>query len=137
MTRLVDGGQARHRRGLHDAPDIAAHTVRAGEVILCGGAFNSPQLLQVSGIGDADHLRSVGVTPVHHLPGVGEHLQDHLEVYVQHASTQPVSLNPLMKWRNRPWIGLQWLVAPRSRCQQSVRRRRLRAQQRRRRVPRT
>ena len=84
--------------------------MRAGEVILCGGAFNSPQLLQVSGIGDAEHLRSVGVTPVHHLPGVGEHLQDHLEVYVQHASTQPVSLNPLMKWRNRPWIGLQWLA---------------------------
>ena len=79
-------------------------------MILCGGAFNSPQLLQVSGVGDADHLRSVGVTPVHHLPGVGEHLQDHLEVYVQHASTQPVSLNPLLKWRNRPWIGLQWLA---------------------------
>ena len=55
-----------------------------------------------------------GSTPVHHLPGVGEHLQDHLEVYVQHASTQPVSLNPLMKWRNRPWIGLQWLCAPRT-----------------------
>ncbi len=42
-------------------------------------------------------------------PGVGENLQDHLEVYVQHACTQPVSLNPLMKWRHRPWIGLQWL----------------------------
>ena len=43
-------------------------------------------------------------------PGVGEHLQDHLEVYVQHACTQPVSLNPLMKWYRRPWIGLQWLA---------------------------
>jgi choline dehydrogenase len=85
------------------------HTVHAGEVILCGGAFNSPQLLQLSGIGDADHLRSVGVAPVHHLPGVGEHLQDHLEVYVQHASRRPVSLNPMLKWRSRPWIGLQWL----------------------------
>jgi choline dehydrogenase len=83
--------------------------VRAGEVILCGGAFNSPQLLQVSGVGDADHLRAVGVDVVHHLPGVGENLQDHLEVYVQHAASQPVSLNPLLKWRYRPWIGLQWL----------------------------
>jgi choline dehydrogenase len=84
--------------------------VTAGEVVLCGGAFNSPQLLQVSGIGDADRLRTAGVEPVHHLPGVGEHLQDHLEVYVQHACTQPVSLNPLMKWYRRPWIGLQWLA---------------------------
>jgi choline dehydrogenase len=84
-------------------------TVRAGEVILCGGAFNSPQLLQVSGVGDADHLRGVGVDLVHHLPGVGENLQDHLEVYVQHESSQPVSLNPLLKWRYRPWVGLQWL----------------------------
>ncbi len=84
--------------------------VTAGEVILCGGAFNSPQLLQVSGIGDADRLRRAGVEPVHHVPGVGEHLQDHLEVYVQHASTQPVSLNPLLKWYRRPWIGLQWLA---------------------------
>ncbi|CAN5790185.1 choline dehydrogenase [soil metagenome] len=83
--------------------------VAAGEVVLCGGAFNSPQLLQVSGVGDADHLRSVGVTPVHHLPGVGENMQDHLEVYVQHACTQPVSLNPLLAWRNRPLVGLKWL----------------------------
>jgi choline dehydrogenase len=84
-------------------------SVGAGEVILCGGAFNSPQLLQVSGIGDRDHLRSVGVALVHDLPGVGENLQDHLEVYVQHAATQPVSLNPLLKWRHRPWVGLQWI----------------------------
>ena len=84
-------------------------SVTAGEVILCGGAFNSPQLLQVSGVGDPDHLRSVGVPVVHDLPGVGDNLQDHLEVYVQHAATQPVSLNPLLAWRHRPWIGLQWI----------------------------
>ncbi|MBA2386623.1 MAG: choline dehydrogenase [Acidimicrobiia bacterium] len=90
-------------------PGRGVERVTAGEVILCGGAFNSPQLLQVSGIGDADHLRTVGVTPTHHLPGVGEHLQDHLEVYVQHAATRPVSLNPMLKLRHRPWIGLQWL----------------------------
>ena len=67
--------------------------VRAGEVILCGGAFNSPQLLQLSGVGEAAHLEGVGVPVVQDLPGVGENLQDHLEVYVQHAATQPVSMH--------------------------------------------
>ena len=84
-------------------------SVRAKEVILCGGAFNSPQLLQVSGIGNETDLRSVGITPVHHLPGVGENLQDHLEVYVQQSCTQPVSLNPTMKFWKRPFIGIAWL----------------------------
>ena len=84
-------------------------TVLAREVILCGGSFNSPQLLQVSGIGNSEFLKSVGVEAVHHLPGVGENLQDHLEVYVQHACKQPVSLNPMLKFHKRPWIGLQWL----------------------------
>ena len=83
--------------------------ITAGEVILTGGAFNSPQLLQLSGIGDAEHLRTVGVSPVHHLPGVGQNLQDHLEVYVQHACTQPVSLNPNLQLWRRPFIGAQWL----------------------------
>ena len=94
----------------YDLPFGRKRTVTAKEVILCGGAFNSPQLLQVSGIGNKDHLEAVGVKSVHHLPGVGENLQDHLEVYVQHACTQPVSLNPLMKAVWRPWIGLQWLL---------------------------
>jgi choline dehydrogenase len=83
--------------------------VTAGEVILCGGAFNSPQLLQVSGVGDADHLRSVGVDPIHHLPGVGQNLQDHLEVYVQYASKEPVSIQPWMAMWRRPLVGLMWL----------------------------
>jgi choline dehydrogenase len=84
-------------------------SVRAKEVILCGGAFNSPQLLQVSGIGNETDLRAVGITPIHHLPGVGENLQDHLEVYVQHLCTQPISLNPTMKFWKRPFIGFAWL----------------------------
>jgi choline dehydrogenase len=84
--------------------------IEAGEVILAGGAFNSPQLLQLSGVGDADTLRALGVDVVADLPGVGSNLQDHLEVYIQHRSTQPVSLQPsLARWR-RPWIGFQWLV---------------------------
>jgi choline dehydrogenase len=83
--------------------------VRAKEVILCGGAINSPQLLQLSGVGNAEELRGLGVDVVHDLPGVGENMQDHLEVYVQYASKQPVSMQPYMaKWR-APFIGLQWL----------------------------
>jgi choline dehydrogenase len=87
----------------------STHRALAGEVILCGGAINSPQILQISGVGDAEHLRSLGIDVVHHLPGVGEHLQDHLEVYVQHRCTKPVSMAPYLKWRWRPWIGFMWL----------------------------
>src|SRR4029077_13706993 len=85
-------------------------TARAGEVILCGGAFNSPQLLQLSGIGAADDLRALGIDVVADLPGVGANLQDHLEVYIQYGSKLPGSMQPsaTQKWR-RPWIGFQWL----------------------------
>ncbi len=83
--------------------------VEAGEVILCGGAFNSPQLLQLSGIGRAADLEALGIDVVADLPGVGANLQDHLEVYIQYASRQPVSMQPYLKWRHRPWIGAAWL----------------------------
>jgi choline dehydrogenase len=84
-------------------------TVEAGEVILCGGAINSPQLLQLSGIGNGSELAALGITPVVDLPGVGENLQDHLEVYIQHASKQPVSIAPWLKHRHKPRIGAEWL----------------------------
>ena len=106
-TRLImDGtrvtGVEYQRRGQR-------HVAAAAEVVLCGGAINTPQLLQLSGIGPAAVLHDAGVSPVVDLPGVGENLQDHLEVYVQYACTQPVSMAPyLARWR-RPWIGLQWL----------------------------
>ena len=87
-----------------------AETIRAREVILCGGAINSPQLLQLSGIGNADELRAVGVDPVHDLPGVGENLQDHLETYVQYACKLPVSNAPAMDWIRRPRVGAEWLL---------------------------
>jgi choline dehydrogenase len=87
----------------------AVQRVRAGEVILSGGAINSPQLLQLSGIGPAELLRRFGVDVLADLPGVGENLQDHLEVYVQYASKQPVSVAPALKWRNRPVVGAKWL----------------------------
>jgi choline dehydrogenase len=82
----------------------------AGEVILCGGAINSPQLLQISGVGAGEHVRGLGVEVVQDLPGVGENLQDHLEVYIQHSATQPVSMAPYFKMRNRPKVGLEWLL---------------------------
>jgi choline dehydrogenase len=84
--------------------------VRAGEVILCGGAINSPQLLQLSGVGKAGELRALGVDVIQDLPGVGENLQDHLEVYIQYASKQPVSMLPYFAWRKRPRVGLEWLL---------------------------
>jgi choline dehydrogenase len=103
---LIDGGRA---QGVEIIARNGRERIAANEVILCAGAFNSPQLLQLSGVGDADHLRSVGVESVHHLPGVGQNLQDHLEVYVQHACKQPVSLNPNLKLWRRPFIGAQWM----------------------------
>lgn len=103
VTRIVFEG----RRAV--GVECDGRVIRAGEVVLCGGAVNTPQLLQLSGVGNAAELRALGVEVVHDLPGVGENLQDHLEVYVQHACTRPVSMQPYLKWRHRPWIGAQWL----------------------------
>ena len=83
--------------------------VRAQRIILCAGAINSPQLLQLSGVGNADELAALGIRVVHDLPGVGENLQDHLEVYIQHAAKQPVTMQRYLKHRYKPWIGAQWL----------------------------
>jgi choline dehydrogenase len=82
---------------------------RGGEVILSGGAINTPQLLQLSGVGNADELSALGVDVVHDLPGVGENLQDHLEVYIQYASKLPVSIAPGLRMRARPKIAYDWL----------------------------
>ncbi len=86
-----------------------ARKVYGGEVITCCGAINSPQLLQLSGVGNEEELKALGVKVVHDLPGVGENLQDHLEVYVQYKSKKPVSMNPALKWWKKPFIGYQWL----------------------------
>jgi len=84
--------------------------IEAGEVILCGGSINSPQLLQLSGVGPSSELEALGIPVVADLPGVGAHLQDHLEVYIQYRSLQPVSMQPaLQRWR-RPFIGAEWLL---------------------------
>jgi choline dehydrogenase len=84
--------------------------VRGSEIILCGGAFNSPQLLQLSGVGNGKELSGLGVDVVEDLPGVGENMQDHLEAFVMYACTQPVSMASILKMRNWPGIGAKWLL---------------------------
>ncbi len=79
------------------------------EVLLCGGAINSPQLLMLSGIGDPAHLGEMDIPVIAPLPGVGSNLQDHLEVYVQHACTQPISLYSAMQPHHKLKIGFDWL----------------------------
>ena len=108
VTRILFEGQ--RAIGVEYRHGRAVHRAYAGEVILCGGAFNTPQVLQISGVGNATDLEATGVTVMHDLPGVGENLQDHLEVYVPHACKQPVSMAPALKWRNRPRIALEWIL---------------------------
>ncbi|ACA19052.1 choline dehydrogenase [Methylobacterium sp. 4-46] len=81
------------------------------EVLVCSGAIASPQILQRSGVGPANLLRNLDVPLVLDLPGVGENLQDHLEMYVQYECRQPVSLAPALKPWNQPAIGARWLFA--------------------------
>ncbi|MCK1792021.1 GMC family oxidoreductase [Pseudomonas violetae] len=81
------------------------------EVILSAGALQSPQLLQLSGVGPADLLKKFNIPTVHALPGVGENLQDHLQIRLIYECTQPITTNddlrsPLRKLR----MGLQWLL---------------------------
>ena len=103
---LFDGTRAVGVEAVHRGE---VERIDANEVILCGGAINSPQVLQLSGVGNAGDLQALGIDVVHDLPAVGQNLQDHLEVYVQYSSLQPVSVAPAMKWRNRPAVGLKWL----------------------------
>ena len=98
----VDYVRGAGRRGVR-------RTVEAGEVILCGGAIGSPQLLQLAGIGDPELLKRLDIDVIADLPGVGSNMQDHLEVYIQHAAKQPVSIAPWLKHRHKPRIGAEWL----------------------------
>ncbi|MEX0709053.1 MAG: choline dehydrogenase, partial [Woeseia sp.] len=107
-TRLLFDGQ--RAVGVEFRQDGSLHRAMAGEVVLASGAFNSPQLLQLSGVGNADHLRRLGIPVVCELPGVGRNLQDHLEVYVQYACLQPVSLFPALSAWRKPLIGADWLL---------------------------
>ena len=83
------------------------------EVIVCGGAINSPQILLLSGVGDAAQLREHDIPVVQHLPGVGRNLQDHLDLRVQVKCKQPVSVYPSTKGIGRLAAGLRWLLTKR------------------------
>lgn len=96
-VRYIQGDQPREARARR-------------EVIVSNGAIASPQLLLRSGVGNADELKAMGIQAVIHLPGVGENLQDHLEMYVQFECKQPVSLYPALQWWNKPGIGLEWYL---------------------------
>ena len=74
-----------------------SRTIGAGEVILCAGALNSPQLLMLSGVGPADHLREHGIDVVHELPGVGQNLHDHALVQHQAETAPDLSINRQMR----------------------------------------
>ncbi|MCE2517164.1 MAG: GMC family oxidoreductase N-terminal domain-containing protein, partial [Alphaproteobacteria bacterium] len=97
--------------GVHYTIGGASRLAHAeAEVILCGGAINSPQLLMLSGIGPADHLRTHGITPRVALSGVGQNLQDHATVILQFASKKAFAMhkagNPLRKLMT----GLRWMI---------------------------
>ncbi|MFP3557821.1 choline dehydrogenase [Paraburkholderia sp. SIMBA_049] len=87
---------------------ITVHARR--EVLLCGGAIASPQILQRSGVGPGAWLREFDIPVVHDLPGVGQNLQDHLEMYMQYECKEPVSLYPALLLRNQPAIGIEWML---------------------------
>lgn len=80
------------------------------EVILSGGAVNSPKLLLLSGIGPADDVRAHGLVAHHDLPGVGRNFQDHMDVYIAAESSQPVSYNGHDRWDRAIRHGLQYLL---------------------------
>ena len=87
------------------------HEARARrEVVVCSGAIASPQLLQRSGVGPSDLLGSLDIPVVVDLPGVGQNLQDHLEMYIQYACKEPVSLAPALRPHKQPAIGVEWLL---------------------------
>ncbi|MGD0492580.1 MAG: choline dehydrogenase [Steroidobacteraceae bacterium] len=108
-TRVLFDG--RRATGVEYTRGGVTHRASAAqEVILSGGPINSPQLLKLSGVGPAEELRALGIGVVHHLPGVGENLQDHLEFYFQVACREPITLYSALNWRSRALIGARWLL---------------------------
>ena len=106
---LFSGKRAIGATYLHGNDNDLKEARARREVLVCSGAIASPQLLQRSGVGPAALLRDLGIDVVHDLPGVGQNLQDHLEMYLQYACKQPVSLYPALQWWNQPQIGAEWM----------------------------
>ncbi|XP_022781987.1 choline dehydrogenase, mitochondrial-like [Stylophora pistillata] len=86
------------------------------EVILAAGAINTPQLLNLSGIGNADDLQNLGIPVKAHLPGVGFNLQDHVSVAFMQECTQPLTLYRTLKWWNMIPIGVKWFLTRTGPC---------------------
>ncbi|MFZ6049723.1 choline dehydrogenase [Pseudomonas sp. CR3202] len=110
MTRriLLDG---KRTVGVEYDQDGQTHTVYCNrEVLVSSGPIGSPHLLQRSGIGPAAVLKKAGIEVRHDLPGVGENLQDHSEIYIQYECKQPVTLNSKMGLFAKALIGLRWLL---------------------------
>ena len=106
---LFEGGRA---VGVSYERGGRTHFARArAEIMLCGGAVNSPHLLKLSGLGPAEELKAMGLPVVRDLPGVGENLRDHLEFLFQFASKQPITLYGQTGLIARAAIGLRWLLA--------------------------
>ena len=100
-----------HAHGVRARIKGASQVISANvEVIIAASAINSPKLLMLSGIGDADHLQAHGIPVVADRKGVGQNLQDHLELYIQMAASQPVSLYKYWNLFGKAWVGLQWLL---------------------------
>ena len=109
VTRILFDG--RRATGVEYREGGALHRIVARrEVILSAGAIASPQILKLSGIGPEEELRRFGIPVVHHRPGVGENLQDHLEFYFQVASKEPVTLYSSMNPIAKALIGVRWLA---------------------------
>lgn len=110
-SRLVFSG--RRAVGVEYRQGGLTHTAYAeGEVILAGGAFNSPQLLQLSGVGPVDLLRAHGIEVIADMPGVGADLQDHLQVRMQFRCTQPITANDVLNdWRHRCGAGIRYMLS--------------------------
>ncbi len=85
----------------------------AREVIVAASSINSPKILMLSGIGPAAHLREHGIEVVADRPGVGANLQDHLEVYIQFAARQPITLYKYWNLLGKAWVGAQWMLTGR------------------------
>jgi choline dehydrogenase len=85
-------------------------TIAAKEIIVSCGAIKSPQLLMLSGIGPAEHLRQHDIDLVHHLPGVGQNLQDHLAIVGAYNCTKPVTIDRVSRPLNKLLTGIQWLA---------------------------
>lgn len=105
---LFDGNRA---TGIAYAVGGDRREVRAErETLLCGGAINSPQLLQISGVGPADLLQRLGIKVKRDLPGVGANLSDHPDIVIQHACKQPVTLATKARAPGKYLTGLQWFL---------------------------